>query len=50
MDGVAGSAWDFLPGVTDEARGDDALDGSGSGDGPAGWWLGFGPGAGGAQQ
>ena len=50
VDGAAGSAWDFLPGLADETSSDDALDWSGSGDGPPGWWLGFGPGEGHAQQ
>lgn len=50
MDGAAGSAWDFLPGATEEVEPDDALDWGGSGDGPPGWWLGFGPGMGMAQQ
>ena len=50
MDGAGGSAWDFLPGVTEEPERDDGLDWGGSGDGPPGWWLGFGPGTGVAQQ
>ena len=49
IDGAAGGAWDFLPGVSEESGGQDGLDGAG-GDGPPGWWLGFAPAAGTAVQ
>jgi environmental stress-induced protein Ves len=49
MDGTAGSAWDFLPGVSEDPGGQDRFDGAG-GDGPPGWWLDFAPAAGTADQ
>jgi len=44
VDGAAGSAWDFLPGVDGAVP--DGLDWEGDGAGPPGWWLGYAPEAG----
>ena len=38
MEGVAGSAWEFLPDPHAAAA-----DGQGTGDGPPGWWLAYAP-------
>jgi environmental stress-induced protein Ves len=45
MEGAAGSAWDFLPGMGTDGGTADGMDGNGAGDGPAGWWLAFAPAA-----